>query len=180
VDLYDNTALPLREHTRRSEREIREIVMRNLERVGLAGAADRFPGEVSGGMRKRAGLARALVLDREIVLFDEPDSGLGPVRVSFLNELILQLREELAATFVIVTHDIPTARNIADYIGMLFRRNLVMFGQTEELFGSDKAVVTQFLHGRTLGPIGMSEEADAPGWQEAGDGLGATPPTRIS
>ncbi|MEX0657774.1 MAG: ABC transporter ATP-binding protein [Egibacteraceae bacterium] len=164
MSLYDNTAFPLREHTRKKEREIREIVMRHLGRVGLTDAADRFPGEVSGGMKKRAGLARALVLDPEIVMFDEPDSGLDPVRVSFLNELITQLKEELDSTFVVVTHNIPTARNIADYIGMLFRRNLVMFGQTEELFSSDKAVVNQFLHGRTMGPIGMSEEADAPGW----------------
>lgn len=166
MSLYDNTAFPLREHTRKKEREIREIVMRHLDRVGLTEAADRFPGEVSGGMKKRAGLARPLVLDPEIVMFDEPDSGLDPVRVSFLNELITQLKEELSSTFVIVTHNIPTARNIADYIGMLFRRNLVMFGQTEELFTSDEVVVGQFLHGRTMGPIGMSEEADAPGWHD--------------
>ena len=167
MDLYDNTAFPLREHTRNSEREIREIVMRQLERVGLSEAAHRYPGEVSGGMRKRAGLARALVLDPEIVMFDEPDSGLDPVRVSFLNELIMELKAELDSTFVVVTHNIPTARNISDYIGMLFRRNLVMFGQTEELFASDNPAVSQFLHGRTLGPIGMSEEQDAPGWEEA-------------
>ncbi|HVM12758.1 MAG TPA: ATP-binding cassette domain-containing protein [Egibacteraceae bacterium] len=168
MNLYDNTAFPLREHTRKSEKEIREIVMRNLERVGLTEAADRYPGEVSGGMKKRAGLARALVLDPEIVMFDEPDSGLDPVRVSFLNELIMQLKEELESTFVVVTHNIPTARNISDYIGMLFRRNLVMFGRTEELFNSDRAVVDQFLHGKTMGPIGMSEEQDAPGWQDDG------------
>lgn len=166
MTLYDNTAFPLREHTRKSEREVRDIVMRNLERVGLSEAAERFPGEVSGGMKKRAGLARALVLDPEIVMFDEPDSGLDPVRVSFLNELIMELKAELESTFVVVTHNIPTARNISDYIGMLFRRNLVMFGETEELFSSDKAVVNQFLHGKTIGPIGMSEEQDAPGWQD--------------
>src|SRR6266540_2406292 len=157
MNLYDNIAFPLREHTRRREQEIRRIVLEKMEMVGLLGAEAKLPGEISGGMRKRAGLARALVLDPEIILFDEPDSGLDPVRTAFLNELILDLNKKLGSTMLVVTHDIATARRVADYIGMLYLRGLVKFGTKEEMFDSDIAVVRQFLAGATDGPIGMSE-----------------------
>jgi len=162
MDIYDNTAFPLREHTRKSESEIRQIVMEKLDLVGLVGAEKKLPGEISGGMKKRAGLARALVLEPEIILFDEPDSGLDPVRTSFLNELVLDLKQQLGSTMMIVTHHIPSARQVADYIGLLFRRNLVSFGPKEDMFTSNDPVVKQFLAGDTVGPIGMSEEKDAP------------------
>ena len=162
MTLYDNTAFPLREHTRKSEGDIRKIVNEKLALVGLTGAERKFPGEISGGMRKRAGLARALVLDPEIILFDEPDSGLDPVRTAFLNELVLDLKKQIGATMIIVTHHIPSARQIADYIGLLFRRQLVKFGPAHEMFESENPVVKQFLAGATEGPIGMSEEKDRP------------------
>ncbi len=160
MNVYDNTAFPLREHTKKGEKEIRDIVSEKLEMVGLKGAETKLPGEISGGMKKRAGLARALVLDPEIVLFDEPDSGLDPVRTAFLNELIIDLNKQLQATFIVVTHDIATARRVADFIGMLYRRNLVQFGPAKEMFDSEIPVVRQFLAGDTEGPIGMSEEKD--------------------
>ncbi len=161
MNLFDNIAFPLREHTRKSEKEIAAIVTEKMEMVGLGGAEKKLPGEISGGMRKRAGLARALVLNPEIVLFDEPDSGLDPVRVAYLNQLIIDLNAVTDATFLIVTHDIGTARTVPDNLGMLFRKSLVMFGPREVLLTSEEAVVKQFLNGRREGPIGMSEEKDA-------------------
>ena len=161
MNIFDNVAFPLREHTRKSEDEIAHIVDTNLGLVGLRGAEKKFPGEISGGMKKRAGLARALVLDPEIILFDEPDSGLDPVRTAFLNELVLDLKQELGSTMIIVTHHIPSARQVADYLGLLYRRHLVKFGPKDEMFEDDRPVVRQFLAGATEGPIGMSEEKDA-------------------
>ncbi|HEY2041417.1 MAG TPA: ABC transporter ATP-binding protein [Jatrophihabitans sp.] len=161
MNLYDNIAFPLREHTKKSETEIKNIVLEKLEMVGLSGTEKKLPGEISGGMRKRAGLARALVLDPEIILFDEPDSGLDPVRVAYLNQLIVDLNAVTDSTFLIVTHDIGTARTVPDNLGLLFLRELVMFGPREVLLTSDHPVVEQFLNGRREGPIGMSEEKDA-------------------
>jgi phospholipid/cholesterol/gamma-HCH transport system ATP-binding protein len=129
--------------------------------VGLQGAQKKLPGEISGGMRKRAGLARALVLDPEIILVDEPDSGLDPVRTTYISQLFLDINAQTDATFLIVTHNITLARTVPDNLGMLFRRELVMFGPREVLLTSEEPVVKQFLNGRMDGPIGMSEEKDS-------------------
>ncbi|MDV6013153.1 ABC transporter ATP-binding protein [Haloechinothrix sp. LS1_15] len=161
MNLYDNVAFPLREHTKKSESEIKRIVLEKLTMTGLSGAEDKLPGEISGGMRKRAGLARALVLDPEIILCDEPDSGLDPVRTAYLSQLLIDLNAQIDATILIVTHNINVARTVPDNLGMLFRKELVMFGPREVLLTSDEPVVEQFLNGRRLGPIGMSEEKDS-------------------
>jgi phospholipid/cholesterol/gamma-HCH transport system ATP-binding protein len=160
MSLYDNTAFPLREHTKKKEDDIRNIVMEKLELVGLGGDETKFPGEISGGMRKRAGLARSLVLDPQIILCDEPDSGLDPVRTAYLSQLLIDINAQIDCTILIVTHNINVARTVPDNIGMLFRKHLVMFGPREVLLTSDEPVVGQFLNGRRIGPIGMSEEKD--------------------
>src|SRR5213080_2929720 len=160
MNLYDNVAFPLREHTKKSETEIRRIVLEKLEMTGLNGADKKLPGEISGGMRKRAGLARALVLDPEIILVDEPDSGLDPVRTTYISQLFLDVNAQIDATFLIVTHNINLARTVPDNLGMLFRKELVMFGPREVLLTSEEPVVKQFLNGRRIGPIGMTEEKD--------------------
>src|SRR5690348_4809300 len=161
MNLFDNIAFPLREHTKKGEREIRGIVLEKMDMVGLLGSEQKLPGEISGGMRKRAGLARALVLEPEIILFDEPDSGLDPVRTAYLNQLIIDLNQQTDATFLIVTHDINTARTVPDNIGLIYHGHLAMFGPREMLLSSTEPVVRQFLNAQRIGPIGMAEEKDA-------------------
>jgi phospholipid/cholesterol/gamma-HCH transport system ATP-binding protein len=182
MNIYDNVAFPLREHTKRSESQIRAIVTEKLEMVGLVGAEDKLPGQISGGMRKRAGLARALVLNPEIVLFDEPDSGLDPVRTAYLNQLIIDLNQQTDATFLIVTHDINTARTVPDNIGLIYHGRLAMFGPREMLLSSTEPVVRQFLGAQRIGPIGMAEEKDADELKaeaEAGVELPPLPPIPV-
>jgi len=155
MNLYDNVAFPLRQHTDKGEDEIGEIVNRRLREVGLADSGDKMPNELSGGMRKRAGFARALVLDPDIVLFDEPDSGLDPVRTALLCELIQEIHEENGGAYVVITHDIMSARRVAEHISVLWKGRIVESGPAEELFNSDNAFVRQFLSGESQGPLGM-------------------------
>jgi phospholipid/cholesterol/gamma-HCH transport system ATP-binding protein len=155
MNLLDNVAFPLRQHTDKGEDEIMEIVNARLAEVGLTEAGDKMPNELSGGMRKRAGFARALVLDPDIVLFDEPDSGLDPVRTALLCELIQEIHEENGGAYTVITHDIMSARRVAEYIAVLWRGRIVEAGPAEELFNSDNDFVRQFLSGSAQGPLGM-------------------------
>ena len=155
MNLWDNVAFPLRQHTDKGEDEIGEIVNRRLREGGLEGAADKMPNELSGGMRKRAGFARALVLDPDIVLFDEPDSGLDPVRTALLCELIQEIHEENGGAYVVITHDIMSAKRVAEYIAVLWKGRIVESGPAEELFDSENQFVRQFLSGASRGPLGM-------------------------
>lgn len=155
MNIFDNVAFPLRKHTRYAESEIADIVMTRVAEVGLEEAVKKFPGEVSGGMRKRAGYARAQVFEPEIVLFDEPDSGLDPVRTSLLNDLILDMHSHHGGTYMLVTHDIRTAQKVSDYVGLLWKGKLVHYGPMQEAFDSDDPFVRQFLAGDSAGPLGM-------------------------
>ena len=155
LNLYDNVAFPLRQHTEKGDGEIAEIVNRRMREVGLGGEGGKMPNELSGGMRKRAGFARALVLDPEIVLFDEPDSGLDPVRTALLCELIKEVHAENGGTYVVITHDIMSARRVAEHLSVLWRGRIVESGPAEELFASENPFVRQFLSGASAGPLGM-------------------------
>jgi len=155
MNLYDNIAFPLRKHTRKSESEIRQIVMDHLSVVGLETATHKTPSEISGGMRKRAGFARALVMRPDVVLFDEPDSGLDPVRTKLLCKLIAEIHAEYGGTYIVITHDIPSARTLSDYVAVLWKGKIVKSGTAEEAFGSDDPFVRQFLAGDADGPLGM-------------------------
>jgi phospholipid/cholesterol/gamma-HCH transport system ATP-binding protein len=155
MSVFDNVAFPLRQHTDKDPDEIAEIVLARLRDVGLAGAAGLVPSQLSGGMRKRVGFARALVLNPDIVLFDEPDSGLDPVRTALLCELIKELHAANGGTYMIITHDILSARRVADQIAVLWQGRIVESGPARELFKSASPFVQQFLSGACTGPLGM-------------------------
>ena len=166
MNVFDNVAFPLRQHTEKGEDEVEDIVMRRLTEVGLGDAPLRMPNELSGGMRKRAGFARALVLEPDIVLFDEPDSGLDPVRTALLGELILEIHRDMMEdakkaqkqhlpTFCVITHDIMTARRVADYINVLWRGRIVEAGPAEDMLNSENPFIRQFLSGESQGPLTM-------------------------
>jgi phospholipid/cholesterol/gamma-HCH transport system ATP-binding protein len=155
MSLFDNVAFPLRQHTDMSEAQIAKLVRERLTDVGLADALNFFPNELSGGMRKRAGFARALVMSPEIVIFDEPDSGLDPVRTALLCELIKEMHGLHGGTYVVVTHDIASARRIGEYIALLWRGRIVEAGDAAKMFSSENPFVRQFLSGSAEGPLGM-------------------------
>jgi phospholipid/cholesterol/gamma-HCH transport system ATP-binding protein len=155
MNVFDNTCFPLRQHTDKSEDEIEDIVNSRLSEVGLTEAQYKMPNELSGGMRKRAGFARALVLDPAIVMFDEPDSGLDPVRTALLCELIREIHEENGGCYMVISHDLGTARRIADFIAVLWKGKIVESGPSEELFNSPNEFVAQFLNAETKGPLAM-------------------------
>lgn len=155
MNLYDNVAFPLRKHTDKPETEIRKMVMGHLKEVGLEESLDKAPNEISGGMRKRAGFARALVMRPDVVMFDEPDSGLDPVRTKLLCQLIVRMHQEYGGTYIVITHDIASAKTLSDYIGLLWQGRLVHYGEADEAFNSDDPFVRQFLAGDAAGPLGM-------------------------
>jgi phospholipid/cholesterol/gamma-HCH transport system ATP-binding protein len=166
MNIFDNVAFPLRQHTEKGEDEISDIVTRRLNEVGLGAHGDKLPNELSGGMRKRAGFARALVLEPDIVLFDEPDSGLDPVRTALLGELILEIHRDMMEeakekqkehlpTFSVVTHDIMSARRVADYINVLWKGRIVESGPAEDMLNSENPFIRQFLAGESQGPLTM-------------------------
>jgi phospholipid/cholesterol/gamma-HCH transport system ATP-binding protein len=155
MSVYDNIAFPLRQHTDMSEADIAKRVLERLSDVGLSDAVDDLPSQLSGGMRKRAGFARALVMEPDIVIFDEPDSGLDPVRTALLCELIQEMHKIHGGTYIVVTHNIASARQIGEHIALLWRGRIVESGGAERMFSSENPFVHQFLSGSAEGPLTM-------------------------
>jgi phospholipid/cholesterol/gamma-HCH transport system ATP-binding protein len=153
MTLFDNVAFPLREKTETSESDIKDKVEGRLEQVGLGGMGVKFPAELSGGMRKRAGLARALIMDPEIVLFDEPTTGLDPVLATSIHQLIARTHEAFGFTGVLVSHTIPQVFDISDYVAILANGVIEEISPPEAFRTSTNPVVQQFIQGKTEGPI---------------------------
>jgi phospholipid/cholesterol/gamma-HCH transport system ATP-binding protein len=154
-----NVGLALREHTDMTGAEIRAIVNEKLRMVGLEGVGDKYPAELSGGMKKRVGFARAIAMNPECVLYDEPTTGLDPIMADVINTLINKLADELKITSVVVTHDLASAYKVADRIAMLHEGKIIFHGTPHEIRHTDNPAVRQFIEGRAHGPIivGSSE-----------------------
>lgn len=149
----ENVGLGLREHTKLPEQEVKQRVAEKLKMVGLSEVEHQKPAALSGGMKKRVGLARAIAMDPEYVLYDEPTTGLDPIMADVINELIICLRNSLSITSIAVTHDIVSAYKIADRIAMLYEGKIIFVGTPEEVKNTDHEVVRQFIEGSAEGPI---------------------------
>jgi phospholipid/cholesterol/gamma-HCH transport system ATP-binding protein len=153
MNVGENVAFPLREHTRLKSDEIEEIVESKLRQVGLKDVSHKMPSELSGGMQKRVGLARAVALDPKIILFDEPTTGLDPVTADAIDRLIVDTQRRTNATCVVISHDIESTFKIADTVAMLYRGEIVEIGKPETVKSSDNLVLQQFIQGKAHGPI---------------------------
>ncbi len=160
LTVFENVAFPLQEKTTLSEEEIRERVLSELEQVGLAGAEHKYPAEISGGMIKRAALARALVRDPEIMLFDEPTTGLDPIIAHAILNLIDSCHKRLRFTGIIVTHQIPRIFDIVEKVAMLYQETVRIAGKPEEITSSKDPIVQQFISGSMDGPIDVIGQPD--------------------
>ncbi len=153
LSLGDNVSLPLRENTTMPEREIHKRVTDALDSVGLTYAYNNLPAELSGGMLKRAGFARAIVTGPQLVLYDEPTTGLDPISVHLITQTIMRLREKSNGTAVVTSHDLPSIFMMADYMAMLFEGAIIAYGNVDEVRKSENPIVQQFLQGAEAGPI---------------------------
>lgn len=153
LNVFENIAFPLREHTGLAESVIRTMVKMRLELVGLRGVEELMPSQLSGGMMKRIGLARAIIMDPQVVFYDEPTSGLDPISAGVINKLIVDLNEILGVTSVVVSHDIESSFQIADWIMILFYGKKVAEGPPEEIRNTEDPRVQQFIKGEPEGPI---------------------------
>jgi len=149
----ENVGLALREHTGKSGEEIAEICEEKLRMVGLPGISNKRPAELSGGMKKRVGFARAIAMEPECVLYDEPTTGLDPIMSDVINNLIIKLNDELDITSVVVTHDLASAYKVGNRIAMLHKGKIIFAGSPDEVRTSDNEIVRQFIEGSAEGPI---------------------------
>jgi phospholipid/cholesterol/gamma-HCH transport system ATP-binding protein len=153
MTVAENVGFPLKEHTDLPDEDIMKVVTEKLRRVGLVGVEQMTPAELSGGMKKRVGLARAIVMDPEIVLFDEPTTGLDPIMSDSIADLVLDTQRSLLTTYILITHDIPFTYKIADKIAMLHEGRIIEQGTIDEMKKNPNPVLRQFLEGRAEGPI---------------------------
>ncbi len=153
ISVFENLALPLREHENLKEEELRKRVEHALGLVGLADAIDKMPSDLSGGMRKRASLARAIIRQPHIILYDEPTSGLDPVMSSIIDKLTIKARNELGVTSIIVTHDMASVARVANRVAMLLRGSIYLDAPVKEFLESEDPIVRQFVRGEPEGPL---------------------------
>jgi phospholipid/cholesterol/gamma-HCH transport system ATP-binding protein len=153
ITIWENVGFGLRQHTHLTDEEIRDMAVEKLKLVGLENVEDRMPAELSGGMRKRVGLARAIAMEPAIILYDEPTTGLDPVMSNVINDMMVRMRERLDVTSVVITHDMESAYHIADHIAMLYKGEIIEVGSPEEIKKTSNEIVQQFIQGRVEGPI---------------------------
>ncbi len=154
LSIWENIAFRLLYHKKMNKKDAKEIALQKLKAVGLSEkTANLFPSELSGGMQKRASLARAIAANPEIIFFDEPTTGLDPIMADVINDLIIANSKELGATTITITHDMNSARKIADKIAMLYEGKIIWFGNVKEMYSSGNDYLDQFIHGRAEGPI---------------------------
>jgi phospholipid/cholesterol/gamma-HCH transport system ATP-binding protein len=174
LSVGENVALPLVEAQGRDKREVRGEVEHALEIVGLAGTRKMMPSELSGGMRKRAGLARSIVTKPEILLYDEPTTGLDPVTAHIIDQLIVDMSNKLGVTSIVVSHDMEGVYRVADRIAMLYEGRIVAMGSPDEIRGSQDAIVRQFVSGALDGPLSR------PGKPKSRPGKPPAPPGKVA
>ncbi len=160
MNVGENVSLPLREHTKLDKSVIDIVVKMKLELVGLRGFEDLLPSEISGGMKKRVGLARAIAMDPQIIFYDEPTAGLDPIVAAVIDKLILDLSNKLSITTVVVTHDMKSVMTIADRIAMLYEGKVLEVGTPDEIKNSKNGMVQQFINGDPDGPIKFFQQKD--------------------
>ncbi len=153
MKVWENVGFGLKRHTRMTDPEIKEVAVQKLRKVGLVGVEDVMPSELSGGMRKRVGLARAIAMEPEILLYDEPTTGIDPIMADAIDDLIIKMGKELDITSVAITHDMRSAYKIADTIAMLYNGVIIATGSPEEIRHTSDPFVKQFVEGRAEGPI---------------------------
>ncbi len=154
LPIWENVAFRLIHQGKMNKKDAREVALQKLKSVGLSEkTADLFPSELSGGMQKRASLARAIAANPEIIFFDEPTTGLDPIMADVINDLIISNSKQLGATTITITHDMQSARKIADKVAMLFEGRIIWFGDVKDMYSSGNAYLDQFIHGRAEGPI---------------------------
>jgi phospholipid/cholesterol/gamma-HCH transport system ATP-binding protein len=164
MSVFENVAFPLREHTRLSSRLIRHIVLTKLHAVGLRGAADLMPGQLSGGMARRVALARAMVMDPDILIYDEPFVGLDPISMGVIVRLVRRMNDTLGLTSIVVSHDVKELAEVADCSFLISEGKVAASGSPDELLKQSSELVRQFMHGMADGPVPF--HYDAPDYEE--------------